>query len=138
MKKLLAIPFVKQFCSYFLVGGVSAIIEWILFAVFSNVVGINYILATCLAFVFSTTANWYLGKIWTFKENKKYEDEKTKEVVLVFAVSGIGLLMNMGLMFVFVDILGLGTSVLKTLSKVAATGIVFIWNFFIRKFFIYR
>lgn len=62
MKKI-----IQQFISYFFVGGISAIVEWIFFALFANFVELNYLFATCLAFVFSTATNWFLGRKWTFK-----------------------------------------------------------------------
>lgn len=138
MKRETMILAVKQFLSYFCVGGIAAIVEWIMFAIFANVLGINYILATCLSFIFSTTANWLLGRMWTFKNNKTYEKQKTKELIAIFSVSAIGLLFNIGLMYIFVTIIGLDTSILKSLSKIIATGIVFIWNFLIRKLVIYK
>ncbi|MBP3703879.1 MAG: GtrA family protein, partial [Lachnospiraceae bacterium] len=90
------------------------------------------ILATVCAFICSTSVNWILGRITTFKE-KKYE-KKGREAFLVFLVSGIGLLFNLFLMFIFVDKLHL----YGLFSKVMATGIVFIWNFLSRKFMIYK
>ena len=138
MKKIMEIPIVRQFVSYFFVGGVAAVVEWVLFALFDNVLHIHYIPATCLAFVFSTATNWVLGRLWTFKDNKSYENKKAKEIFLVFAVSAVGLLFNMGLMYLFVTVLGLDSAMLKTISKIAATGIVFFWNFLIRKFAIYK
>ena len=41
-------------------------------------------------------------------------------------------------MYLFVTVMGFDSSLGKTLSKIAATGIVFIWNFLIRKLVIYR
>ena len=138
MKELLKKPFIKQFLSYICVGGAAAIVEWLLFTLFSNVLNLHYILATALAFIFSTAANWLLGRIWTFKDSTAYEHKRGKELFLVFLVSGIGLLFNMLLMYIFVTVIGLNTPVLKTLSKIIATGIVFFWNFLIRKFVIYK
>lgn len=138
MKKLLSLSIVRQFLSYFCVGGVAAIVEWVLFSLFANTWGLHYILATCLAFVFSTAANWILGKVWTFRGSEKWKNKTGRELILVFAVSAVGLLFNMGLMYLFVTVLGLDTPLLKTVSKVMATGIVFFWNFFIRKFAIYK
>lgn len=138
MKKLLEVPFIRQFFSYFLVGGIAAIVEWVCFALFENLLDIHYIIATCLAFIFSTTTNWILGRFWTFKDNKTYIGRQVKEISLVFMVSAIGLLLNMGLMYLFVTPLGLDTPILKIFDKVAATGIVFFWNFLVRKFVIYK
>ena len=127
---------VKQFISYFFVGGMSAVVEWVMFFIFANALHIQYLISTGFAFVFSTTTNWFLGKTITFKGNNTYIGKRLKEIM--FVVSGIGLLFNLLLMYVFVDVLKFDTSVLKMLAKAMATGIVFIWNFLIRKFVIYK
>ena len=129
---------IKQFISYFFVGGVAAVVEWIMFFLFANVLQIHYFVSTVLAFIFSTSANWILGRITTFKDNVSYKDKKAKEAVLVFAVSAIGLLFNLVLMYLFVTVMGFDGPAGNTLSKIAATGIVFIWNFLIRKLVIYK
>ena len=136
--KLLNKANIKQFRSYFFVGGVAAIVEWVMFFIFANVLQINYFVSTVIAFIFSTTANWILGRITTFKDNNTYKDKKAKEAFLVFVVSAIGLLFNLILMYLFVTVMGFDSSLGKTLSKIAATGIVFIWNFLIRKLVIYK
>ena len=136
--KLLNKANIKQFISYFFVGGVAAIVEWGMFFIFANVLQINYFVSTVIAFIFSTTANWILGRITTFKDNNTYKDKKAKEAFLVFVVSAIGLLFNLILMYLFVTVMGFDSSLGKTLSKIAATGIVFIWNFLIRKLVIYK
>lgn len=136
--KLLNKANIKQFISYFFVGGVAAIVEWVMFFIFANVLQINYFVSTVIAFIFSTTANWILGRITTFKDNNTYKDKKAKEAFLVFVVSAIGLLFNLILMYLFVTVMGFDSSLGKTLSKIAATGIIFIWNFLIRKLVIYK
>ena len=132
LKKLCTIENLKQFISYFFVGGAAALVEWIAYFLFDDVLHLYYILATICAFICSTTVNWILGRVTTFKE-KQYE-KKGKEAFLVFFVSGIGLLFNLLLMFLFVDKLHL----YGLLSKILATGIVFVWNFLSRKFLIYK
>ena len=91
---------IKQFISYFIVGGVSALVEWISFFLLGRLLNMPYLPATALAFVFSTTINWFLGRTFTFK-NSKLGKKKGKEFIQVFGVSGIGLLANLGLMFLF-------------------------------------
>lgn len=129
---------IKQFISYFFVGGVAAVVEWIMFFLFANVITLNYILSTVLAFIFSTTTNWILGRVFTFKNSKSYKNNVGKEAFAVFLVSAIGLLFNMFLMYIFVTVMGFDSVIGKTASKVAATGIVFVWNFLIRKLVVYR
>lgn len=138
IKKTTSEKEVKQFFSYFCVGGSAAIVEWMLFTIFANVIGINYLIATCAAFVFSTATNWLLGRIWTFRESNAYKGRAAFEAVLVFMVSGVGLIFNLGLMYFFVTMMKLNSPIQKTASKIVSTGIVFIWNYLIRKLLIYR
>ena len=127
----------KQFFSYFCVGGTSALVEWLCFSLLEYLFNVPYLLATITAFLISTTTNWFLGRTFTFKKSS-YKKKKVKEFVLVFIVSAIGLGFNMLLMYLFVDLFLLNTNLLKTISKIIATGIVFIWNFVSRKLWIYK
>ena len=128
---------IKQFFSYFFIGGIAALVEWGMFFVFSNLLHIYYQGATVLAFLFSTITNWWLGRTFTFKDSA-YQSKKQKEFILIFGVSAIGLFLNMILMYLWVSLLGMNTDLKKMIGKVAATGMVFFWNFFIRKYVVYR
>lgn len=127
---------IKQFLSYFGVGGAAALVEWATFFLMDRI-GVPYLIATIIAFVVATFANWYLGRVFTFKDSA-YRDKKGKEIFLVFFVSAVGLGFNLLLMYLFVDVIGMNTNLLKTVAKVIATGIVFIWNFLSRKLWIYK
>ena len=136
--KMLSKKNIMQFCSYFVVGGIAAIVEWIMFYIFASICTIYYMIATVLAFLFSTTANWLLGRMLTFKNDQRYIHNRWKEILAVFVVSGIGLIFNIIIMYILVALIGWDTRRLMTLSKIIATGIVFIWNFLIRKLVIYK
>ena len=128
---------IKQFFSYFCVGGISALVEWILFFLLEYFLNLQYLLAVFISFLFSTTVNYFLGRTFTFKSSS-YEKKKVKEFLFVFGVSALGLLFNFILMYIFVDIVGMNTNLLKTVAKICSTGIVFLWNFLSRKFLIYK
>jgi putative flippase GtrA len=120
------------------VGGCAALVEWGMFYLFASVCGLHYLLAATLAFIVSTTVNLVLGKLISFRDSDRYEGKTALEAILVFAVSAAGLLFNLALMFLFVQVLKMNTDFLMILSKICATSIVFIWNFLIRKLVIYR
>ena len=119
----------NKFISYFMVGGICALIEWITFYL-SNMI-FNYFIATIIAFIIATTANYYLGIKYTFKDNDKVNNDFIK----VFIVSGIGLLLNILFMYIFVEIIKITYNII---SKILATGLVFIWNYISRRLFIYK
>lgn len=150
MKQLFDKKNIIQFISYVFVGGVAALVEWVTFFAFGklfsimdisrfakNKVDLGVLLATVIAFVLATFVNWVVGRMTTFKEVKS-DDKKEKEAFAVFLVSAVGLVFNLILMWLFVDVCGFDSDLEKMISKIAATGIVFFWNFFSRKVLIYR
>lgn len=129
-EKILSNKQLMQFISYVFVGGVATIVEWGMFLLFNSGIRLEYLRSTALAFIYSTLANWILGRVLTFRGEKSgYAD-----IIGVFIVSALGLLFNLLLMKLFVDIIGL----IPFLSKVLATIIVFAWNYLTRKLIIYR
>jgi putative flippase GtrA len=110
------------------VGGIAALVEWLTFAIF--IIFSHFAIATIFSFLIATFANYVVGLKLTFK---KYEKRK-KDLFSVYIVSGIGLLFNLGLMYIFVQIL----AILPIISKIISTGIVFFWNYISRRIFIYR
>ena len=120
----------KQLFLYLIVGGIATLVEWVLFYIFDTKLGIHYMPATALAFMVSTFANWLAGKLILFKDWSNV----IPEIVKIYATSIAGLFFNLVLMWIMVDIMGLQEMV----SKIIATGIVFMWNFLIRKYAIYK
>lgn len=137
MRRLFSRKSMRQFISYFWVGGTAALVEWCSFFLLTHFAGMQYLVATVTAFILSTTVNWVLGRVFTFR-NSLYANRRLQELLLVFTVSAIGLGFNLVLMFLFVDVLRMQTDFLKTVAKIVATGIVFVWNFLARKMFIYK
>lgn len=125
----------KQFRDLFLyliVGGLATIVEWVAFWVFSSPLHIQYLVATALAFIISTFANWAFGRLLVFKDAGN--QSLIKELVSIYLASVVGLLLNLAIMYVLVEFF----SIPEMLSKMCATVIVFAYNFLIRKLIIYR
>ena len=119
----------KQFALYLVVGGIATVVEWACFWVFNH--WMHYTLATALAFVVSTFANWLAGRLLVFKKSAQ---SLLAELAQIYGTSIVGLLMNLAIMWVAVEQFG----VQEMIAKIIATGIVFFWNFFVRKLLIYK
>ena len=117
---------VRVLC-YLIIGGTAALFEWSLVYLFNLRWGWNYLVATAAAYLCSTVCHYLATNIWVFTSGVRYS--KKKEFSLVLIVSTLGLLFNVLLMRIFVG--GLGLPVM--LSKIAASAIVTIWNYFSRK-----
>jgi len=122
---------IRDFLLYVIVGGIATVVEWVFYYVFYKELAWNYMIATVIAYIISTFANWAAGRLILFKNT---EQSLLKEIASIYAVSVIGLLMNMAIMWIAVDFIGIN----KMISKILATGIVFFWNFIIRKIAIYK
>lgn len=120
----------KEFLLYLVVGGIATVSEWVFFFIFDKC-HIHYAIATTIAYVLSTFVNWLAGRILVFKESKQ---SFVKEIVSVYVASIIGLLLNLFIMWVAVDLFTCS----EMISKVVATVIVFAYNFLIRKLVIYK
>ena len=129
---------VKQLGSYLIVGILATIVEWASYYIFDNDLHFNVYVAVALAFVFSTFANWLFGRLLTFR-NVNYKGGHIKEIAAIYGASVIGLILNEIIMWIIlVLVISNATSTQRMLSKIVATGIVFFWNFFIRRFVIYK
>ena len=117
---------------YLIVGGLATIVEWAGFWVFCDMMQIQYLIATALAFVFSTFANWGFGRLLVFRG--KQNQSLLKELLSIYLTSIGGLLLNLGIMYVMVDFLSIG----EMIAKITATVLVFSYNYVIRKKLIYK
>lgn len=122
---------IRQLIIYLFVGGCATIVEWSVFYVLRHPIHMHYMLATAIAFILSTFANWIVGKWLLFqqKQNKIW-----KELIKIYATSAAGLLMNLLIMWIAIDLIGIQDMI----AKIIATGIVFFWNFLVRKLLIYK
>ena len=81
--------------------------------------------------IISTFINWLAGRLLVFKKSNK---SIIAEIISIYLSSVIGLGLNLLIMYICVDILSVG----DMLSKIIATGIVFFFNFLVRKLYIYK
>jgi putative flippase GtrA len=108
-------------------------VEWAVFWLCDELLGGNIYISTVAAFALATLANWALGRKTAFKKEAMGK-RSGKDAAAVFFVSAIGLGLNLLLMKLLADIIG----IYPLISKILATGIVFVWNFSSRKFIVYR
>ena len=129
--------FIMQFGSYLIVGVIATIMEWIIIYLFANVMYINTYVSVALAFIISTFANWLAGRLLTFRHAE--HRGIVKELASIYGASVIGLLLNELIMWVFLSFIFKNANATQNMvAKMIATGLVFFWNFFIRKLVIYK
>ena len=112
-------------------ASIVVLIEIGSFWLLNSVVNINYLMATAISMLVGIILNWLGSKYLVFKESRFLP---VKEFTLVFVVSLVGLAIQITTIYVMVDKLHL----VPLMGKIAAIGITFVWNFFIRRVYIFK
>ena len=121
----------RRIARYFVVGGVSAIVDISLFMLFAKGLGLPYLRVSAATFVVATLVNYWLSVRFVFVSGARFR--RRWEVALVFAVSGVGLVLNLVILALAVERLGADLLV----AKLLATGTVFFWNYFARRLLVF-
>lgn len=120
-----------QMFRYLFVGGISFVADYTVLFLLKEFGALHYLLAAALAFCAGIAVNFILTKLLVFQvimQNKFYE----RSIFTLICLAG--LLYTEGIMFILTDLFG----VHYLFSKIAATVIVFFWNFFAKKLILYR
>jgi putative flippase GtrA len=118
---------------YFVVGGLSAALDFALFGTLVLAVGkSNWFAAAAASFVAATAFNYILSVRMVFTAGVRFA--RRHEIMLVFLVSALGLVCNQAAMWLFYQMLDWNIWI----AKCMATGSVFLWNFTARNSFIFR
>lgn len=149
MKKILSKIFVDdtnntliQFFRYCFVGGFAFVVDFGTMTLLKEVFGLKSVIAAAISFVLGLFVNYVLSTFWIFK-NSKIKNRFAE--FLAFAVIGvIGLLINEAIIWLFDGVLA-SHSILPIIpadkyylvGKIVSTVVVFLWNFFARKFIIF-
>lgn len=100
--------------------------------ILTHFVGVPYLWSAAVAFILGLVTNYLLSITWVFRRNQTM---KPWQEFLFFAVIGVvGLGFNELIMYVGTDLLRLHYMI----SKLVSTAIVFFWNFFARRYFVFQ
>ena len=121
-----------KFIKYFFVGGVAAIVDFLVFALFVKIFKLPWFISGITGFVLATLVNYLLSIKHVFTSGARFK--KHKEIILIFFVSFIGLVVNQFILWQCIEFLSLE----PLISKIIATGIVFFWNYSARNYFIFK
>ena len=119
-----------QFLRYGITAFSTFLVDFLLFVL--GTAGVHYLPAAAFSFCVGITCNFLLTKFFAFRAVHASVGP-AGELGLLVTISGVGLLLTMGLMFLFTSKLHLYFMVSKLLSSF----LVFFWNFFGRKLILY-
>ena len=140
LQELMMKPLMLQIMRFAVVGGLAFIVDFGLLLLLTEGVGLNYLVSATISFIASVLFNYVLSIMWVFTNQKptapqskdKSKAYATFKAVLFFALSTMGLFINNGIMWAFVELLGLS----YIIGKLVATAVVMVFNFITRKILI--
>lgn len=140
LQELMMKPLMLQIMRFAVVGGLAFIVDFGLLLFLTEGVGLNYLVSATISFIASVLFNYVLSIMWVFTNQKptapqskaKSKAYATFKAVLFFALSTMGLFINNGIMWAFVELLGLS----YIIGKLVATAVVMVFNFITRKILI--
>jgi putative flippase GtrA len=116
---------------YFFVGGTAAAVDIGLFSIFAGYLGWPWIPVSIVTFILATLTNYFLSIKFVFESGSRHK--KYVEIIGVFIVSVLALLVNQLTLYVAIEVFNWPL----ILSKIAATSIVFFWNYYGRSKFVF-
>jgi len=118
---------------YGLLSGVGVVVDVLVFKALIGV-ELNYILANIIAFIFSFTINFLLTVKFVFS----YQFSKKTDFLNKFSQTLIVSLMGLSLSTMLLILMHEWLQFTLLISKIISVIIVFMWNYSLRKYFIFR
>jgi len=114
-----------KFTKFSFVGGICAVIDYLVFFIGLQFFDLNYMYALCLSVFFSGSTNFILNKFLTFKnKSKRYLWQSSKFAIVVV----ISIMMNFAIMYLFVDILKIYPLIARLLTILIMWGMNFLMH----------
>ncbi len=136
-----------QFFRYIFVGGAAFLVQFASFIIFTHL-NINYLIATPMAFILGLIANYAMSVNWVF--NKHTLDNIWSEFMIFAFIGVVGMVLTEVLMWFFVDFVGFyqifydvhlynsSHNIGLYFSNIVTAVLVLFWNFFARKFTLFK
>jgi len=125
MKKL-----IEQVMKFVVVGGLSFVLDFIIYYVLTNFFSVYYLTAGFFSFTLSLIFNYLMSMKFVFKS--KDDLKKTHEFIIFVSLSVMGLGLNLLCLYILVDLFKMN----DLIAKVLVAGIVMVFNFVTRKIFL--
>jgi len=121
-----------QLFRYTFVGGIAFIFDFGTLFILTEFFFVYYLVSAAIAFLLGLIINYNLSIIWVFE--KRTVKSKWIEFSIFTLIGIVGLVMNEFFIWFFTEMINLH----YLFSKIASTAIIYLWNFFVRKFVLFR
>ena len=121
----------KEIINYLIFGGLTTLISIITYALFAKVFHIDYLISNVLSWIIAVLFAYITNKIFVFESKSK---KNVKEITSFFFFRVVSLIMEMVILYIFVDMLHIDDLVTKIIAQV----IVIVSNYVFSKLFVFK
>ncbi|MBO9131015.1 GtrA family protein [Bacillus sp. 165] len=124
----------KEIISYLVFGGLTTVINIVVYVILTKLLNVDYRIATTVAWVLAVVFAFITNKLYVF--NSKETDKKS--LIMEFSSFVFFRIVSYGLDFASMIILVSGLKINDVFAKIAANVVVVIFNYFASKYVIFK
>ncbi len=121
----------KEIINYLIFGGLTTVVSIVTYALFAKVFNIDYLISNVLSWVLAVLFAYITNKIFVFESKSK---KNVKEITSFFFFRIISLVIEMIILYIFVDMLHIDDLITKIIAQV----IVIVANYVFSKVFVFK
>jgi len=124
----------KSVIAYLFFGGLTTLVNLVVFYVTATMWGWNYQIGTAVAWFVSVLFAYVTNRVWVFHSHFTTFEALWREIVTFFSVQAATLIMDEGIMWIGVSLLAQNEMLTKLVDQV----VVVLANYFFSKWFVFR
>ena len=124
----------KEVIAYLFFGGLTTVVNIVAYFVCTSIFALNYLVANAIAWVVSVAFSYVTNRTWVFESKVKGFSAILREVTAFVGCRVLSGVMDMAIMFVSVDLIGIPDGIAKFITQV----VVVVLNYLFSKLIIFR
>ena len=118
----------KEIIAYLFFGVLTTIVNIVVYFVCTSVLGLNYLVANAISWVVSVAFAYVTNRTWVFQSKVKGFSAIVREMTAFVGCRLLSGAMDMAIMFVSVDVIGIPDSVAKFITQVAVVVLNYLFS----------
>ena len=124
----------KELILYGVFGVLTTVVNIAVYYVFTNFIGVNYLISNAFAWFLSVLFAYITNKLFVFNSKSFEAKGIIKEGIAFFGARAFSGVLDMTIMYIFVDLLTMNDFIVKIISNI----LVILINYFLSKYWIFK
>jgi len=124
----------KEVLLYLIFGVLTTIINIVTYKIFKNLLNIDYMLSTIIAWCFAVIFAYVTNRIYVFNSKNNNKTDIVKEIMLFISVRLSSLVIDIAIMYIGVTILTINDMLIKVFANV----VIIIINYIVSKKIVFK